>query len=301
MKTYTLKLTYKKILADTTTPVSMYLKLRDKFPQTMLLESSDYHGNQDIYSYICCNPIAGIKIDKGYFSEYYPDGTTKDTDIEEVNVAEQITKFVKRFKVDDKKFPFTSSGIFGYTSYDAVRYFEDIKIKTFETEYRKIPDLQYHIYRFILVFNHFNNELTIIENYPEGTEYTDGSSIAQIEAYLNSRNFASYEFRLADREESNFTDEEFLKVLQKGKEHCRRGDVFQIVLSRRFSRQYIGDDFNVYRSLRSINPSPYLFYFDYGSFRLFGSSPEAQIVVKDDKATIYPIAGTFRRTGDDVA
>lgn len=300
MKTYNLKLTYKKILADTTTPVSMYLKLRDKFPQTMLLESSDYHGNQDIYSYICCNPIAGIKIDKGYFSEYYPDGTTNNLEIEQVNVPEQITKFVKRFKVDEKKFPFTSSGIFGYTAYDAVRYFEDIKIKTFETEYRKIPDLQYHIYRFILVFNHFNNELTIVENYPEGVEFTDNSSIDQIEAYLNSRNFASYEFRLADREESNFTDEEFLKVLQKGKDHCRRGDVFQIVLSRRFSRQYIGDDFNVYRSLRSINPSPYLFYFDYGSFRLFGSSPEAQIVVKEDKASIYPIAGTFRRTGDDI-
>jgi len=300
MKSYTLKLKYKKILADTTTPVSMYLKLRDKFPQTMLLESSDYHGNQDIYSYICCKPIAGIKIDKGYFHEYYPDGTVNNIEIEKVNVPNQITKFVNRFKVDEKKFPFISSGIFGYTSYDAVRYFEDIKIKSFETDYRKIPDMQYHIYRFILVFNHFNNELTIIENYPEGIEYTDESSIEEVESYLNSRNFASYQFRLADREESNFTDEEFLKVLQKGKDHCRRGDVFQIVLSRRFSRQYIGDDFNVYRSLRSINPSPYLFYFDYGSFRLFGSSPEAQIVIKEDKASIFPIAGTFRRTGDDV-
>ena len=87
--------------------------------------------------------------------------------------------------------------------------------------------------------------------------------------------------------------------MREGIKHCKRGDVFQVVLSREFQRKFKGDEFNVYRALRAVNPSPYLFYFDYGDFKLFGSSPEAQIVVKDDQAGIFPIAGTYPRTGDD--
>lgn len=298
MKKYQLKTTYKKILADTTTPVSIYLKLRDKYPNSILLESSDYHGNEDIYSYICCQPIAGLKVEDGTLLLNYPDGTVTAKKITpELNMTEEIGRFSNTFQVDKLNFPFITGGIFGYCSYDAVRYFEEIEIDTFPSEYRKIPDIQYHVYRYLIVFNHFNNEVFIIEN-SYGEE--DESGIAKIEGYIRKRDFATYKFNLIAREESNFTDGEFLDVLQKGVNHCHRGDVFQIVLSRRFSRQYNGDDFNVYRSLRSINPSPYLFYFDYGSFRIFGSSPEAQIVVKNGKSTIYPIAGTFRRTGDDI-
>lgn len=87
--------------------------------------------------------------------------------------------------------------------------------------------------------------------------------------------------------------------MKKAKEHCFRGDVFQLVLSRRFFQNFKGDEFNVYRTLRSINPSPYLFFFDYGDFKIFGSSPEAQLIVQDGKAEIHPIAGTFKKTGDD--
>jgi anthranilate synthase component 1 len=101
------------------------------------------------------------------------------------------------------------------------------------------------------------------------------------------------------KKSSNLTDEQFIEFVKKGKDHCYRGDVFQLVLSRRFSQGFKGDEFNVYRTLRSINPSPYLFFFDYGYFRIFGSSPEAQLIVQDSKAEIHPIAGTFRRTGDD--
>ncbi|MCU0415686.1 MAG: anthranilate synthase component I family protein [Cytophagaceae bacterium] len=300
MKKYSFTPTYRQILADTDTPVSIYLQLRDKFPQSILLESSDYHGTEDIYSYICCLPIAGIKVENGILSQYYPDESRTETSVDAIRVPEAIASFVRQFDIPTGPLPFIQSGLFGYTAYDAIRYFEDIHIDSFTTDYRKIPDLQYHIYRFILVFNHFNNELTIIDNYPNDSPSTNTFTIDRIIALLKNKSYAQYAFTLQDREESNFTDEEFLNVLQKGKEHCRRGDVFQIVLSRRFSRQYRGDDFNVYRSLRSVNPSPYLFYFDYGSFRLFGSSPEAQIVVKQNKATIYPIAGTFRRTGNDI-
>lgn len=298
MKQYNLKTDYKLLLGDTITPVSIYLKLRDRFPNSFLLESSDYHGNEDIYSYICCKPIAGIKVENGMIHSYYPDGTKEDIKIEKgVSVGNEVENFTKSFKVQHNSFPFITSGVFGYTAYDSIRYFEEIDIKTYETDYRHIPDLQYNVFQFIVAFNHFNNEVYVFEN-----RYLEADPKENVDTVINllqKIDFPRYKFSLVQREESNFTDEEFLKVIEKGKEHCRRGDVFQIVLSRRFSRQYKGDDFNVYRSLRSVNPSPYLFYFDYGSFRIFGSSPEAQIVIKNDKATIYPIAGTFRRSGDD--
>lgn len=298
MKTYHLNTIYKKLLADTITPVSIYLKLRDKFPNSILLESSDYHGNEDIYSYICCKPMAGIKIENNEINTYYSDGVTTATAIDaDVNVPEVLGNFAASFVQTDLGFPFLTGGLFGYSTYDAVRYFEDIKIDTYNTDRRRIPDVQYHVYQFMIVFNHFNNEVCIIEN---STAPSNAENLDLLERYIFRKDFPSYHFDLVDKEESNFTDEAFLKILQKGKDHCHRGDVFQIVLSRRFLRQYTGDDFNVYRSLRSINPSPYLFYFDYGNFRIFGSSPEAQIVVKKGKATIFPIAGTFKRSGNDI-
>ncbi len=298
-KRYKLNTLFKKFLADDITPVSIYLKLRDKFPNSILLESSDYHGTQDIYSYICCKPIAGIILSDEQVNISFPDGEINKIAITpEVSITNLIHDFAQSFESDKQDFPFLNNGLFGYTSFDAVRYFEDVEIKTYETEYRKIPEIQYHVYQYVLAFNHFNNELYIFENRYENDQ--EDSKLDLIEFAITGRSYTKFKFELVDREESNFTDEEFLKVLQKGKDHCRRGDVFQIVLSRRFSRQYKGDDFNVYRSLRSINPSPYLFYFDYGSFRIFGSSPEAQIVIKAEKATIYPIAGTFKRSGNDI-
>ncbi|MFL5730251.1 MAG: anthranilate synthase component I family protein, partial [Cytophagaceae bacterium] len=185
--------------------------------------------------------------------------------------------------------------LFGYMSYDTVRYFEDIEIKTYDSEERKIPEILYQIYQYIIVVNHFKNELYMFEHSYGGQE----GNLDQIESLINNKNFASYRFFPKGDETSNFNDKEFLKVLQHGIDHCHRGDVFQIVLSRKFSQTFSGDEFNVYRALRSINPSPYLFYFDYGNFKILGSSPEAQIVIKDKKASIYPIAGTFRRTGND--
>lgn len=294
---YKLKTETKVFLGDTITPVSIYLKLRDKFPNSILLESSDYHGTEDIYSYICCNSLANIKVENGILSSLYPDGKTTENIASECNIPDSIAMFAQHFEVEKNNYPFTTSGIFGYTTYDSVRYFEDIEIATFETDYRKIPDLQYHVYQYIIVFNHFNNEVTVISNYYNDVEATDIIDLANL---IKKHNYPAYSFKLTSNEGSNFTDEEFRSVIEKGKEHCKRGDVFQIVLSRRFSRQFQGDDFNVYRSLRSINPSPYLFYFDYGNFRILGSSPEAQIVLKNNKASIFPIAGTFRRTGNDI-
>ena len=291
---FELKTTHKKLLADTITPVSVYLKLRDKYPNSLLLESSDYHASDNSFSYICCNPIASIKLQNEVITEIFPDGSKQTTPIsEEINIPEKIQEFSKRFKTTNGKFKFINNGLFGYIAYDGVRYFEDIKISKKEGDL-EIPDIYYAVYQNIIAINHFNNEAYIFDH-----RYDTESRIAEIEQQIKVRNFATYNFTRQNAPISNLTDEEFKENVKLGKKHCFRGDVFQMVLSRRFSQRFKGDEFNVYRALRSVNPSPYLFYFDYGSFKIFGSSPEAQLVVNDGRAEIHPIAGTFKRTGND--
>ncbi len=295
MKTFSLYTHYKKILADTITPVSIYLKIRDKFPNSILLESSDYHANDNSFSYICCNPIASIKVKDGLISQTYPDGSSKNNFAESICVVEEINKFTRRFKVDSNDdFKFINNGIFGYTAYDAVKYFEDIEISKKENSI-DIPDIYYAVYQNIIAINHFKNEAYIFAHC-----FDTDNNIDEIHQIIQTRQYASYNFDEKGDIQSNLTDEEYKQHVELAKKHCARGDVFQLVLSKQFSQEFSGDEFNVYRALRSINPSPYLFYFDYGSFKIFGSSPEAQLIVKEGKAEIHPIAGTFKRTGNDL-
>lgn len=292
MKTFSLYTHYKKILADTITPVSIYLKIRDKFPNSILLESSDYHANDNSFSYICFNPIASIKVDDTSITQKFPDGSEMKNKVR--NVTEMIHKFTKRFKVkSEKEFKFINNGIFGYTAYDAVKHFEDVEI-TKKPDSLDIPDVYYAVYQNIIAINHFKNEAYIFAHCFE-TE----NNIDEILQLIKSKNFASYNFKTDSDISSNLTDDEYKSHVKLAKKHCARGDVFQLVLSKKFSQGFKGDEFNVYRALRSINPSPYLFYFDYGNFKIFGSSPEAQLVVNKGQAEIHPIAGTFRRTGND--
>ncbi len=296
MKKFNLFTHYKKILTDTITPVTVYYKIRDKYPNSILLESGDYHRNHKNFSYICFNPIASIKIENEVISQTFPDGSATEQNItKDVSVVDEIYKFTKRFDVSsEENFKFINNGIFGYTAYDAVRYFEDINISKKDNSV-EIPDVYYAVYQNIIAINHFKNEAYIFAHCYEGVE----NNIDAIDKLINIQNFASYNFTPKGDIVSNLTDEEFLQHVDYAKKHCARGDVFQLVLSRNFSQEFTGDDFNVYRALRSINPSPYLFYFDYGDFKIFGSSPEAQLIVTDGLAEIHPIAGTFKRTGDD--
>ena len=293
MKTFSLYTHYKKILADTITPVSIYLKIRDKFPNSILLESSDYHANDNSFSYICFNPIASIKVKGNTIEQSFPDGSilrNRTTD-----VPKTIHKFTQRFKVNSEdNFKFINNGIFGYTSYDAVKYFEDVEISR-KPNSIDIPDIYYAVYQNIIAINHFKNEAYIFAH----CFNDNASNIDEILHLIKSRNFASYEFSTDSEIESNLTDNEYKEQVALAKKHCARGDVFQLVLSKKFSQKFKGDEFNVYRALRSINPSPYLFYFDYGDFKIFGSSPEAQLIVNEGVAEIHPIAGTFKRTGND--
>lgn len=295
MKTFSLYTHYKKILADTITPVSIYLKIRDKFPNSILLESSDYHANDNSFSYICCNPIASIKVEGDKIYQTYPDGSSKCNLVKNVGVVEEIHKFTQRFKVDtNDDFKFINNGIFGYTAYDAVKYFEDIEISKKDNSVI-IPEIYYAVYQNIIAINHFKNEAYIFAHC-----FDTDNNIDDILQLIQTRQYATYDFKPKGEITSNLTDEEYKEQVELAKKHCARGDVFQLVLSKQFSQQFSGDEFNVYRALRSINPSPYLFYFDYGNFKIFGSSPEAQLVVNDGIAEIHPIAGTFKRSGNDL-
>jgi len=284
----------RRLLADTITPVSIYLRLRDKFEGAILLESSDYHGNENSFSYICCNPFSAFELTDSSLNIHWPDGSDEKHDLNQSSLLEIWNAYRDAFSAGDSSHKFVTNGLFGYMTYDAVRYFEDIELKNVQ---REIPEMIYRVYRNIVVIDHFKNEMYLFDH-----QVGDGpSNLDELETAIRANTDPSYQFYVEGAETSNLTDNEFLEIAQRGIDHCHRGDVFQIVLSRRYTQGYSGDEFNVYRALRSVNPSPYLFYFDYGNFKIFGSSPESQIVIKDQKASIWPIAGTFRRTGNDQA
>jgi len=282
----------KQKIADTVTPVGLYLRLRDAYANTLLLESSDYHSKEESYSFICIEPIVTMQADKNEFTV-----TVKGEQVLKKEINRDFNKLFNSFTdfidldCDETLKPF--NGLYGYTTYDSVQYFETIKLNVKDAP-SKIPMMQYGFYRFIIAINHFNDEMQLIENVELGAT----SRIHEIETIIEAQAFNTQKFEIVGKESSNCTDDDFIEYVRKAKSHCKRGDVFQLVLSRQFQQEFKGDEFNVYRALRSINPSPYLFYFDYGSFKLMGSSPEAQIKINNGKAIINPIAGTFRRTGD---
>ena len=294
MKIFALKTEHKKILADTITPVSAYLKLRDVFPHSLLLESSDYHANKNDFSYICCNPIAYIELKNNQLTTQFPDKSSKVEKVDlKMDIPERIHLFSKQFESKNFPFKFISNGVFGYIAHDAVDRFENIQLDKNKPG-QDIPDIYYAVYQNIIAISLFNHEAHLFSH-----TYYGKHNLNEIEALLQTKNTSHFNFEKVGKKSSNLSDEQFIDFVKKGKEHCYRGDVFQLVLSRRFSQGFKGDEFNVYRTLRSINPSPYLFFFDYGYFKIFGSSPEAQLIVQSGKAEIHPIAGTFRRTGDD--
>ena len=288
------KTKYLKIISDIYTPVGVYLKLRDLYSKIFLLESSDYKGSENSLSFICFDSKAQISVHNHIVKMSF-DSKEVDKKIEnDIDVPYYLNNFINQFKIEKNKFEYPSNGLFGYMSYDSIKYSDHISISN--PKEINIPEISYNAFKYVIVFNHYNNELIIFEHL-----YGDDniSEIEKIKNIVSGKPVNPFSFKINKEERTNLSDSDFKKLVDNGISHCKLGDVFQIVLSKRFYQDFQGDEFQVYRALRSINPSPYLFYFDYGSFKIFGSSPEAQIVIKNDKATIYPIAGTFKRTGDD--
>ena len=288
------KTKFLKVISDIHTPVGVYLKLRDLYSKIFLLESSDYKGSENSLSFICFESKAQISIDNNTVNTIINAKEVKKEIEPNKDVSHYLNDFINQFKVEQNDFDYPSNGLFGYISYDSVKYFDSISI--LNPKEINIPDILYDAFKYVIVFNHYNNELIIFEHlYGDDNK----SEIDKIKNIVLGKPVNPFSFKKSKEEQTNVSDKEFKKLVDRGINHCKIGDVFQIVLSKRFYQDFQGDEFQVYRALRSINPSPYLFYFDYGSFKIFGSSPEAQIVIKNNKATIYPIAGTFKRTGDD--
>ena len=288
------KTKFLKVISDIHTPVGVYLKLRDLYSKIFLLESSDYKGSENSLSFICFESKAQISIDNNTVNTIINAKEVKKEIEPDKDVSHYLNDFINQFKVEQNDFDYPSNGLFGYISYDSVKYFDSISISN--PKEINIPDILYDAFKYVIVFNHYNNELIIFEHlYGDDNK----SEIDKIKNIVLGKPVNPFSFKKSKEEQTNVSDKEFKKLVDRGINHCKLGDVFQIVLSKRFYQDFQGDEFQVYRALRSINPSPYLFYFDYGSFKIFGSSPEAQIVIKNNKATIYPIAGTFKRTGDD--
>lgn len=286
---YTYRIIQEEFAGDMHTPVSLYLKLRDLYPQSALLESSDFHSSGTSRSYIALGPMAHVSVNRDRISYQFPDGASEQHQVsEQRDAASAIRNFMKAFDIQG------DYGVFGYTAYDAVRYLEHIPITQAFPKDNDAPDIHYTLFRFLLVFDHFHNTLTLKELVSKDEQSESG----RIRSAIDNRNYASYDFRRIGERTSPISDEDYREMVRKGIAHCLRGDVFQIVLSRRFEQHFTGDDFRVYRALRSINPSPYLFYFDLGGFKIFGSSPETHCKVEEGKITIDPIAGTAFRTGD---
>lgn len=284
----------KQVTLDTLTPVGIYLKLRDVYRDVVMLESTSFDSEENASTFIAMNPIAQFRVHDHTIYTSTPVGETSTAIESKQDISQAFQSFMAQFQLDTEQSVYPLQALFGYMGYDTVAHVEKVDLNHPIDPQRDIDDMRYCLYRYVLHINHFNNEYTLIENNLEG----QASEIDLLHNEIKKLRQVDFPFETVGEESSNLTDSEFEAIVQQAKEHCQRGDVFQMVLSRRFSQQFKGDDFNVYRALRSVNPSPYLFYFNYGSYSIFGSSPEAQIVIQGDKATINPIAGTYRRTGD---
>ena len=287
------------MLADLFTPVGIYLRLRDRFRDTILMESTDNHASENSWSFIGVNAIAGIEITDGSSIELKFPGTTaqKITLENSQQIAGILDEYMAGFEVEKGTDPAAvfAQGLYGYTSYDAVRFFETIPGAVFKRDVNAIPLMRYRFYQYVIAINHFKDELFVCENQIEGME-SDWDLLLSI---IKGRDVPVYPFEAVGEESSNMSDNDYIEIVKKCIGHCYRGDVFQIVPSRRFQQGFMGDEFNVYRSLRNINPSPYLFYFDYGDYKLMGSSPESQLIIRNGRAISHPIAGTVKRTGNE--
>lgn len=290
----------KRMLADVYTPVGIYLRLRDRFRDTILLESTDHRAAENSYSFICINAIAGIQITNGQELEYkLPNQNPEKVSLKkDLNLPEVLWDFMQRFdtEAEDPKGAQFAQGLYGYFAYDSIPFFESVQFGLKGDGETEIPLARYRLYQYVIAINHHKDELFLCENVINGLEGGTGA----VESIISSKDVPVYPFKVTGDETSTMTDAEYMEMVRKGIASCYRGDVFQIVLSRRYQQSFIGDEINVYRALRSINPSPYLFFFDYGDYKLMGSSPEAQIIIRGGKAVVHPIAGTFRRSGNDV-
>lgn len=301
---------YKEILGDIETPVSAFLKL-DKKP-VFLLESVEGGEKWARYSFLGIDPVVTISC---YGRKTELRQGSKVSSFETNDPLTVVKETLSKFKpVDVKGLPRFSGGLVGYIGYDVVKFFEHIPGE--EKTGLDMPDVFLMLADTILVFDNLKQTIKIVSNvHTEGTDLEDAyrnaeTKIDRIVDELERADCSRHKIpRLASRHpekqtentagdfSSNFSKEGFLKAVVKTKEYILAGDIFQCVLSQRFERQTGSHPLDIYRALRIINPSPYMYYLDIGSAQIVGSSPEILVRLEGDKVILRPIAGT-RRRGD---
>lgn len=282
------------ILADSLTPVMCYMRVRSKYKYAALLESNDYGAQENSRSIVGFDVLADIDVTSDTLSWQTFNGNYESVELNQTNLCQALWDKIKHIQVDNLA-PDIPTGFYGHTSFECVRHFDSLDMSGPKSDETSL--MRYFFYRYLVVFDHFKDLITLVENRP--IELSPG--LDNIKHFIqNTAINTRPKVHIDHMETRNMSDQEFLDIIAQCKTHCRRGDVFQIVPSRRFDIGYTGDEFQIYRVLRTVNPSPYLYFFDFDTYSIFGSSPEHQLIIKDGKAIVNPIAGTYRRTGDDV-
>jgi anthranilate synthase component 1 len=298
---------YQEILADTDTPVSAYLKIRDK-SFSYLLESADGGERWGRYSFIGYKPFLTILSRDGEIEIIEKGKNRILRDVENpLNVLRDLIQGIRPVTIQE--LPPFQGGFVGYFNYDLIRTWEYLPGISPED----MPESMFTCASRLIVFDHLTHQVKVVAfaNVREDEDLKDvydhacdgiHETIRELQGPLPT--VSETEAFSVSELESNFKKEDFEEIVRRGKEHIVAGDVIQVVLSQRFSGETTGDDFILYRNLRSINPSPYMFYLNFGEVRLIGSSPEILVRLTDGKIELRPIAGTRQRgktPGEDQA
>ncbi|RLJ04343.1 MAG: anthranilate synthase component I [Candidatus Aenigmatarchaeota archaeon] len=315
---------YKEILADVETPLSIFKKI-DKGKFSFLLESVENGETWGRYSFLGTNPSLIFK-SKGRKVEIIRDGSHREFKTEKP--LAELKKIISQYKpVEDESLPYFWGGLVGYVAYDSVCFFEPIlSANNKNIDKLDLPDIFFILADEVLIFDHFEQKIKIVVNADTTTSRQQHSVCSQKkrekeleELYIKSSEkieriirkisvplknecllpISRYNLETKDWQ-SNFSKQEFEAAISKAKEYIRQGDIIQVVLSQRWKTKLDCSSLNIYRALRSINPSPYMFYLNFGEIKLIGSSPEILVRCNGNKAELRPIAGTRRRGKDNI-
>lgn len=276
------------IQGDTLTPVSIFNALQGE--HKVLLESNAKYEENGRYSFIAVNPIAELKGGKSSCTFRVGEETTKHT----VPVIDQLKRCLPIRKTE---YPFAFfGGVIGYFGYETAFHFE--RIGEVMNDVYQMPDVHVFFYDTFIVIDHLEQLVTVaaIDLFQSGkTEEELEAKVARLEKQLYQPQVQSLEETLSISFRPTVEKQRFIEMVETAKEYIRKGDIFQVVLSQTFETEYSGNPFALYRKLRATNPSPYMFYMDFGQYTVFGTSPESLVKVRNGTVTTNPIAGTKPR------
>ncbi len=297
-KNYTAIPVFKRLLADVITPVSLFLHVRENATNPFLLESVEGGEQLARYSFIGSNPYQVLTFD-GERLELTKSGKTEAINDGYFETLSRLTTAYSEPDIPD--LPRLTGGAVGFSTYDTFRLVEHLPNTPPDTLH--LPEAVWGFYDEIYAFDHVKHQVVLIKTvfidektdlelaYSDAVDALDNMEIAATNGSVEKRSFKIYPDSLT----SNMQKAYFEEVVEKSKNYIYEGDIFQVVLSQRFEADMEGDAFMLYRALRMVNPSPYLFFLDFEDFQLVGSSPEVLVSVQDRRAKVLPIAGTRPR------